>query len=106
MIMKKAFTVCLNKGFHLNFDNGLTLSSQFGYGNYCENRTLEVGDVGRAEAAKSDNCEIAIWNKDGDWITREMAEEVFDDPLDDDVMGYVDFSRWLRVVDWCRNFKA
>jgi hypothetical protein len=26
------------KGFHINFNNGYTLSVQFGYGNYCENR--------------------------------------------------------------------
>jgi hypothetical protein len=31
------FKICDNKGFHLTFDNGWTVSVQFGPGNYSDN---------------------------------------------------------------------
>lgn len=46
-------------GFQITFENGNTISVQFGYGNYCDNR-----DESKSE---STTAEIAIWNKDGEW---------------------------------------
>ena len=32
------FGTMKNKGFHITFNNGLTISVQFGAGNYCSNK--------------------------------------------------------------------
>ena len=44
------------KGFHMTFENGLTISVQWGYANYC--------DTG-------ETAEIAIWNAEGKWVNFE-----------------------------------
>jgi hypothetical protein len=51
-------------GFHLTFENGNTISVQFGLGSYSSNR--------KQSKPKSNTAEIAIWNTNGDWY-------VFDD---------------------------
>ena len=41
-----------NKGFSLTFENNLTISVQFGYGNYCENRNYgRIDSVMQSDAA-------------------------------------------------------
>lgn len=55
----KEINELIPSGFQMIFDNGNTISVQFGCGNYCNNR---------AESQKScKNAEIAIWNSAGDW---------------------------------------
>ena len=46
-------------GLQMTFENGNTISIQFGFGNYCDNR-----HEGK-ESCK--DAEIAIWNKEGVW---------------------------------------
>lgn len=53
------FSQDVPSGFQITFENGNTISVQFGFGNYCENR-----DESKSECA---TAEIAIWNKDGKW---------------------------------------
>ena len=58
------FTSTYNRGFHLTFENGITISVQFGTGNYCERRdfhsTMDV-DL-KNTTTKSKDAEIAIWD--------------------------------------------
>lgn len=65
------FTSTQRKGFHMSFKNGLTVSVQFGAGNYCDNRWDT--DFTRKKDAKSSDAEVAIWHKDHmkpqDWIS-------------------------------------
>ena len=50
------FKITMGKGFHVKFENGVILSTQFGYGNYCDN------NMKRNEGEVScRNAEIAIW---------------------------------------------
>ena len=46
-------------GIQMTFENGNTISIQFGYGNYCDNRS--------ESQMHCKNAEIAIWDKDGIW---------------------------------------
>lgn len=46
-------------GFQITFENGNTISVQFGWGNYCENR-----DESKPTCV---DAEIAIWNSDNKW---------------------------------------
>lgn len=49
----------------MTFDNGYTVSVQFGGGNYCENYDKEIR---REISSESPNAEIATWKDDGKLI--------------------------------------
>ena len=53
------------KGFHLTFDNGWTLSVQFGYGNYCENYHNESTISDDNKCTTCTNAEIAYIDPEG-----------------------------------------
>ena len=62
------------KGFHMTFENGYTLSVQFGMGNYCSNRHEPLNEsvletiekyVGPEECK---DAETAIWDVNGDFL--------------------------------------
>ena len=54
------FSISDNKGFKISFNNGYTVSVQFGGGNYCSNRALP-----RTEWGNSDTAETALISPDG-----------------------------------------
>ena len=71
-VAKKKLRICHNKGFHIKFKNGWTVSVQFGWGNYCDNHNndpKEIGDFGNSSYA-SDNAEIWAW-KDQKYYPKE-----------------------------------
>jgi hypothetical protein len=68
------FGTTRNKGFHITFENGWTVSVQFGPGNYCEHhfalnlpRASETLGV-PPEGIESEDAEIAAWDADGKWF--------------------------------------
>jgi len=97
------FSITDGKGFHLVFDNGLCLSVQFGNGNYCENYGREDMSFDRLPfvLVQSSTCEIAVIDKNGNYIT-----DKFIDCKGDDVCGYVKFSQFLEVLDKIRSHNA
>jgi hypothetical protein len=88
------------KGFHLTFENGLTISVQIGYGNYCENyninNTLQDGTTPRKMKCK--NAEIGIWDEHGNWVTRDFIKD-----LDDDVVGYIVADEIADLINKVKN---
>ena len=58
------FSISDNKGFQISFNNGYTVSVQFGGGNYCSNRDLPMKDWGKS-VPDSDTAETALMTKDG-----------------------------------------
>lgn len=58
------FKITNGKGFHVIFKNGITVSVQFGKGNYCNNRYKPDNPIEVACA----NAEIAMWHEDGSYI--------------------------------------
>lgn len=48
------------KGLHMTFENGWTVSDQFGVGNRCDCR--------ERQSTKSKTAEIAAWNSFGDGL--------------------------------------
>jgi hypothetical protein len=59
-----------NRGFSMTFENGLTISVQFGTGNYCERRSYHEpfdGDL-KTPTVQSPDAEIAIWDKSDVWF--------------------------------------
>jgi hypothetical protein len=116
-------------GFTLKFDNGLVLSTRFGFGNYCENSGLDSGVIGgHREQAKdqiplfSEDCEVGVWDSTSatfdvddpyanlveelehrDWVTGWQTAIFKQEDADDDVRGWVSFSDWLKIVEWCEQ---
>jgi hypothetical protein len=57
------FSITDNKGFQIKFANGLAVSVQFGYGNYCENRDMRGGYGAAAPPSKT--AEVAVIGPNG-----------------------------------------
>lgn len=71
------FRINDNKGFKITFDNGYTVSVQFGPGNYGSNYNLSMLDnIGKPMTAGL--AETALLDPDGSFVAYK----------DDDVQGY------------------
>lgn len=78
--MLKAFNDEWHKGFHMTFENGWTVSVQFGKNNY-------VAD--RSNKGQSVNAEIAAWDKDGVWYRFPNGDTVQGWNSADDVADFI-----------------
>ncbi len=60
-----------NKGFMMTFENGWTVSVQFGTGNYCSKQsyTAEYNSEKDSYIWESTDAEIAAWDSKGVWLT-------------------------------------
>lgn len=88
------FRVTGNKGFQMKFENGWTISVQFGYGNYCDNRNHPDGfDFAKGlNAVQSSDAEIAIWSGDtwgSEWYTFENGDTVLGYQTPDQVVQWI-----------------
>lgn len=72
------FKITDNKGFHIKFKNGWTVSVQWGAGNYGDNYNHSY--FSKEPVPPSTEAEIAAWDENGNWFK-------FDDG--DEVKGYV-----------------
>ena len=71
--MRPKFVATQNKGFGITFQNGFTISVQWGTENYCEHRNLDIDfeDLPNPKEEnrwESRNAEIAVFDKDGEII--------------------------------------
>ena len=83
------FKITYNKGFHITFKNGCTVSVQFGKGNYCSNYHDEIRIY--EESKTSIDAEVAIFDKNKLWITKEYIAEQNDPKYaGNNVIGHLD----------------
>ena len=84
-------------GFTMTFNNGWTISVQFGYGNYCENNHHPDGyDFFKSRnKITSSNAEIAIWDINGDWYNFGT----------DTVKGYCSTDEVAEWIEKVKSFK-
>jgi len=92
-----------NRGFQMEFKNGITISVQFGTMNYCKrkNETLEssstTSDMEKMfpemgiHMVESPNAEIAIWDKEGTWFNFGY----------DDVKGWIEADEVATWIIFC-----
>ena len=64
------------RGFQMKFENGWTVSVQFGTMNYCANRSYglndkEINPQRHIVEWNSENAEIAAWDANGTWYNFE-----------------------------------
>ena len=92
-------------GFHITI-NGITLSVQFGAGNYCDN--YNNGDFGgEANSWESSDAEIAIWGEDGIWITEKVIKKVLKENTGGNtVMGWVTPLQIGKIISWMTRRKT
>ena len=82
------FVATQNKGFGITFQNGFTISVQWGIENYCEHRSTYLSDIDNKDLPnpkkenrwESRNAEIAVFDKDGEIVS--VGEN-------DDVIGWL-----------------
>lgn len=68
------FKVTNNKGFHMTFANGCTISVQWGPGNYCDNYNNKE-DYGMSVPASS-TAEVMAWDAYNNIMHLEDNDEV------------------------------
>lgn len=86
------FDITMHKGFHITFANGYTASVQWGYGNYCDNRSIGRFD-GPVPASKT--AEVACWGPDGNMLN------IWGEDHHEDVKGWMtadDVAEFLAQV--------
>ena len=100
MTKRKAFTSFRNKGFLITFENGVTVSVQFGPHHYCSNRSV-LDDMAprRVDMWESEDAELGIYNEDK-WLTRE-----FDPSSDDDIIGWCKADIIVKALNWAYSWK-
>ena len=74
-------------GFTMTFENGYTISIQFGMGNYCENRF--------ESKPQSKDVEIAVFDKDSKFFQLPS--------MTDDVKGYVNMNELADYIQQVKN---
>lgn len=82
------FEVTANKGVHIVFPNGYSISIQWGVVNYCGNRARDI-EYGRPVPASS-TAETAIRNPDGEFVLYKGAE----------VQGYQSVTEVLETMNY------
>ena len=89
------FTICGNKGFHIKFENGATLSVQFGPGNYCNQRSADYNAPSGSIQWQCENAEVAIWDKDDKWHRFTNGDYVIGFQTAEDVAKWIEVARNL-----------
>lgn len=101
--MKKGFVSTMRKGFHMTFPNGLTVSAQWGAGNYCDNYIPENNDYTCSKDAVSNTAEVAVISPDGEFIDPQQFLD-YEIRTDGMVTGWLEPSMvadlLVKVRDW------
>ena len=84
------FSISDNKGFQITFENGYSVSVQFGPGNYCENKDLPYNHG--EEVPMSNTAETALISPDG-----------FVEYRGDDVQGHMSSKDVLELLNYAEG---
>lgn len=106
----KGFKVCKDRGFHIEFPNGVVLSTQIGPGSYSANRDESFETEPRNGVRECFNCEVAIWRGRGmdNWLTGRCFKDLTEIGCcssDGQVAGWVQMEDWLKIFNWCQGYK-
>ena len=79
------FKTTNRNGFHVAFDNGYTVSVQWGDGNYCSPRGTDFRTD--APPKEAHQVEVAAWSSTGDWVKLSDNDDVIGWQSADDVLA-------------------
>lgn len=95
------FKITAGKGFLMQFDNGYSVSVQFGYDNYCSNRYDKEFDTNRWKECEAElglkgsyTAELAIRNPNNEFVGKDLG--IF---TTDNVEGWASAKRVLEVLN-------
>lgn len=91
------FNITGSKGFQITFENGCTISVQFGPGNYCQNRDADFDAPKTAHHWKSKDAEVAIILPNGLFYKMDDYEDVAGWQGVDDVFKWMEFAKNIKV---------
>lgn len=96
------FSTHWNEGFHMTFENGVTVSVQFGPKHYCDAREggHDYNLPSKLDSWHCANAEVAAWDAKGKWITREIYKINANEELNDEVVGYRTTDEVLKFMNW------
>jgi len=92
----RGFRLTHRKGFHIGFENGWTISVQFGPSNYCQHHHLYGGEVDTEEICSkkgSHDAETAVIDPDGELVECDLHPG-------NTVQGYLSPEQVLEVMNW------
>jgi hypothetical protein len=100
------FKITEGKGFQMIFENGLTISVQMGVGNYCSRKNImgymeEMNKRCGETIIECNNAEIAIWDKDENWITEKFTEKG-----DGQVAGWLTVEEVFEIMKKVQEYKG
>ena len=85
-----SFIATQNKGFRMKFENGFSISVQWGIENYCEKKSFNTDTDPRKERLwESMNAEIAVFNEEG-------IVSISDD---DQVIGWLSADKVAKIIE-------
>ena len=94
-------------GFHINLENGWTVSIQFGAGNYSSNRQMDWKVMETIPYLESNTAEIAAWvteHRTGDerfWWEFEDGQEVKGWQTHTEVIAFINDVSKMRQIKSC-----
>ena len=93
------FKITQGKGFMITFENGVTISVQFGVGNYCDHYNHDnFNDSEKLASEGSTTAEIAMW-RDHPEPTGERTW-IHPDDWNDDVKAQCTPAEVLEMMNW------
>lgn len=93
------FSITDGKGFQMTFDNGVTLSVQFGPANYCEHHgSLDFDEPRKRGVWKSKNAEVAILLPNGDFYPIQEHDDVIGWQTVEDICKWIEVARSIEVT--------
>jgi hypothetical protein len=107
----KAMRICDNKGFHLDLPNGVTVSVQWGPGNYCDSDCSNAGFDAPRKAMDGDKhwgsnlaeCAAYVTGSDLSWVAVPgFTGPIGDDDHEvyyDDVVGHLNVQGVLDFIN-------
>ena len=85
-----SFVATRNKGFRMKFENGFSISVQWGIENYCEKKSFNTNtDPKKERLWESMNAEIAVFDDDG----------IVSIGGDDQVIGWLSPDEVAKVIE-------
>lgn len=91
------------QGFHITFENGLTVSVQWGAGNYCENH--DNMDFSCTKDMESKDAEVAVWSNEC-WLNANNFLSDEDVDWRDDVVGWLTPEQVVDLLVRVKNYPA
>ena len=92
----------IGKGFYFVFKNGVTVSVQFGPGNYCSNRHKTINECRDTRGVRGTNAAVLAW-KDSSTKDKLLLKCPYVDANPDGEATHVEPEQVARILAWAAD---